>query len=130
MADRFKILAQVLPTATGSDTTAYTVPVAAATTVGTVAVSPKSLFEIPQVLVTSIIVCNTDSSDRTFQIRLKTAAAEGDDDKEMLFYDTAIATKATQVLSLGLVLESGNVIKVRPSVASKLAFTIMGIEVT
>ena len=53
-----------------------------------------------------------------------------DNDKEYLFYDTAIAANATQVLSLGLVLSSGNVIEVKSNTAPTLAFTIMGIEVT
>ena len=53
-----------------------------------------------------------------------------DNDKEYLFYDTAIAANATQVLSLGLVLSSGNVIEVKSDTADTLAFTIMGIEVT
>ena len=53
-----------------------------------------------------------------------------DNNKEYLFYDTAIAANATQVLSLGLVLSSGNVIEVKSNTAPTLAFTIMGIEVT
>lgn len=53
-----------------------------------------------------------------------------DDNKEYLFYDTAIAANATQVLSLGLVLSSGNMIEVKSDTAPTLAFTIMGIEVT
>ena len=53
-----------------------------------------------------------------------------DNNKEYLFYDTAIAANATQVLSLGLVLSSGNVIEVKSNTAPTLSFTIMGIEVT
>ena len=193
MADRFRILSQTLPSDT-NETTAYSVPVSSDTVVGSVTVAPRSVFLISQVVVTSVIVCNLDSSAHTFRLRLKsgaestascttvsgdatvtTASTAGlyyglpvsgtgvtagstiaainsstsfelsanatatgsptltfaaDNNKEFLFYDTSVAANATQVLALGLVLEAGNLIKVRSSDANDLAFTIMGIEVT
>jgi len=53
-----------------------------------------------------------------------------DHDKEFLAYDVTIPNNRTQVLSLGLTLTAGNLIKVRTGTASQLAFTAMGIEVT
>lgn len=193
MSDRFRILSQTCPSGT-SEVLAYSVPISADTVVGSVEVAPRSVFRISQVVVTSVIVCNLDSSAHTFRLRLKTGAEStascdtvdedatvttastaglyyglpvsgtgvtagstisainsstsfelsavatatgsptltfaGDDNKEFLFYDTSVAANATQVLALGLVLEAGNLIKVRSDDANDLSFTIMGIEVT
>ena len=195
MSDRFRILSQTCPSGT-SEVLAYSVPISADTVVGSVEVAPRSVFRISQVVVTSVIVCNLDSSAHTFRLRLKAGAEStascdtvdgdatvttastaglyyglpvsasagvvagstisainsstsfemsvasdatrtgetltfaGDDNKEFLFYDTSVAANATQVLALGLVLEAGNLIKVRSDDANDLSFTIMGIEVT
>mgnify|MGYP001174599850 CR=1 FL=1 len=53
-----------------------------------------------------------------------------DHDKEFLAYDVTIPNNKTHVLSMGLTLAAGNLLKVQTGTASKLAFTAMGIEVT
>jgi hypothetical protein len=136
VADNYKILAQILPSDT-NENTAYTVPVAAATTVAsttsspfTVQVAPKSLSPKTYSIISSIIICNLHSGAVTYDIRLKVAASVGDNDKEMLFKTVSLSNGKTHILSPGMGLSAGNLIKVKSSVASKLAFTFMGIEVT
>jgi hypothetical protein len=155
MPDRYKILSQTLPSDT-NETVAYTVPYPSEVTVtssttgsGTfeVVTASRSLDEVTQTIVSSIIICNLHSGAVTYDIRLKTDAASlpnasgkadsdpagtavANDDKEMLFKDKSLATASTDVLSLGLGLSGGNQLIVKTSVASKLAFTIMGVEIT
>tara|TARA_R110002167_G_scaffold217470_1_gene422260 strand:- start:327 stop:737 length:411 start_codon:yes stop_codon:yes gene_type:complete len=136
MPDSYKILAQILPANT-SENLAYTVPVPAAATVAsttsspfTVQVAPKAVSDNTYTVVSSIIICNLHSGAVTYDIRLKAASADGDNDKEMIFKTVSLANGKSHVLSLGMGLSSGNLIKVKSSVASKLSFTLMGIEVT
>jgi hypothetical protein len=137
VADNYKILAQFLPPNNSAEHVVYTVPSAAATTIASttsspfnVAVAPKAVSSQTQTIISSIIVCNVHSGAVTYNIRLKGASTDADNDKEMLFYTTSIPTAKTHVLSLGLGLSAGNLLKVKISVASKMAFTIMGTEVT
>ena len=151
MPDRYKILSQTLPANT-NETVSYTVPYPSETTVTSsptfdVITANKSLDSVTQSIVSSIIICNLHSGAVTYDIRLKTDASTlpnasgssgstpagttiADNDKEMLFKAKSLATASTDVLSLGLGLSGGNQIIVQTSVASKLAFTIMGVEVT
>lgn len=144
MADNYKILAQFLPSNNSAEHVVYTVPSAAATTIASttsspfnVQVAPKAVSAQTHTIISSIIVCNVHSGAVTYNIRLKEAAAGSggggtfpDDDKEMLFYTTSVPAAKTHVLSLGLGLSAGNLLKVKISVASKMSFTVMGIEVT
>mgnify|MGYP003135569922 CR=1 FL=1 len=153
MPDRYKILSQTLPADT-NETVAYTVPYPSETSVTStttstfnVVTASRSLDEVTQTIVSSIIICNLHSGAVTYDIRLKTDAASlpnasgasgsspagvavANNDKEMLFKDKSLATASTDVLSLGLGLSGGNQLIVKTSVASKLAFTIMGVEIT
>lgn len=151
MPDRYKILSQTLPADT-NETLAYTVPFPSETSVTssagtTVITANRSLDDVTQTIVSSIIICNLHSGAVTYDIRLKTDSASlpnasgkadsspagtvvANNDKEMLFKDKSLATASTDVLSLGLGLSGGNQIIVKTSVASKLAFTIMGVEIT
>jgi len=131
MADRFSILGQ-LALANETETVLYTVPVAAATTVGgTVDVAPKVVSRLTQSLVSSVIVCNRDAGEATYYVRLK-ASGETDNDKEYIFFDTAIPGKKTHILALALTLSAGDSLEVKAGSgdSNKLSFTAMGIEVT
>jgi hypothetical protein len=137
VADNYKILAQFLPSNNSAEHVVYTVPSAAATTIASttsspfnVQVAPKAVSAQTHTIISSIIVCNVHSGAVTYNIRLKESSGVGDNDKEMLFYTTSIPAAKTHVLSLGLGLSAGNLIKVKISVASKMSFTVMGIEVT
>ena len=153
MPDRYKILSQTLPANT-NETVAYTVPYPSETTVRSTTGTPydlvtanSSLDSTTQTIVSSIIICNLHSGAVTYDIRLKTdastlpnasgssgstpaGAAVADNDKEMLFKAKSLATASTDILSLGLGLSGGNQIIVKTSVASKLAFTVMGVEIS
>ena len=130
MPDRYKILSQTLPADT-NETLAYTVPFPSETSVTssagtTVITANRSLDDVTQTIVSSIIICNLHSGAVTYDIRLKTDSASlpnasGKSDS---------SPASTDVLSLGLGLSGGNQIIVKTSVASKLAFTIMGVEIT
>ena len=92
------------------------------------------------VIADGTLVDGAPTSDTQFEMTINAVTADptavlyfmtnADNSKEYLFFETAIAANSTQVLSLGLVLESGNMIEVKSDTASRLAFTIMGIEVT
>lgn len=135
MADRFAILGQVLPTS-ASEEQLYLVPPPAEVSYGSAVPAPKAVSEQTQTVISSIIVCNQQSSERTYRIRLKTnddVSIAPDNDKEFLFYDTAIGPNKTQILSLGLTLGASNQIKVSNSGSTpwiNMSFTAMGIEVT
>jgi hypothetical protein len=153
LPDRYKILSQILPSDT-NEALAYTVPYPVSTTVESqtsptfvVTVANKSLFNVTQTIISSIIICNQHSGDVSYDIRLKTDAASlpnasgsstsspagtaiANNDKEMLFKSNVVPTANTDILSLGLGLSGGNQIWIKSSVASKLSFTIMGVEIT
>lgn len=136
MPQDYKILAQIMPDDT-NEHTAYTVPSASATTVTSttsspfsVAVAPKSVSSNTHAIVSSVVVCNLHSGSETYDIRLKSASGVTDNNKEKLFHNTAIATGKTHVLSLGMGISAGNLLKVKSSTADHISFTIMGVEVT
>ena len=127
--DSYKILGQVAPDGTGV-TDLYDVPLPATETAGSTLVAPKIVFVQPQTLVTSIIVCDIDATNRTFDIILQAVADGSIDNSEYLFKSMPIAASETKILSLGLTLGAGNIIKVKSSSADALSYTAMGIEVT
>ena len=129
MADVYKILGQVWWEGS-AEMVAYTVPVPAEESVGSVDVVPRAVFQVPQTLVTSIVVCNQDSSSCDFTIRLKEGAAVADDEKELLFFEASLPATSTRILSLGLMLSSGNQIKVKASAVEKISFYLFGVEIT
>jgi len=127
--DVYKILGQVWWEGS-SEMVAYTVPVPEAESVGTVDLAPRAVFQVPQTLVTSIVVCNQDSSSHEFTIRLKESSGVADDEQEILFFESSLSAKSTKILSLGLMLSSGNQIKVKASSVAKVSFNLFGVETT
>jgi len=127
MADRYKILGQDNLTPADGLTELYSVPVAAAVTVGGAEVAPKVTSVLVQALVTSIIVCNTDATAGSFDIQLEAAAATSSD--TYLFKVNSLSKNNTKVLSLGLTLSPGD--KIRGNCTTgDCDFTVMGIEIT
>ena len=95
--------------------------------------APKAVSQIPQTLITSIIVCDTDSTNRTFDIVLQPVLPVDPTDVEDYQYlvkSRPLAANETKILSLGLTLGPGNILRVSASAADVVAFTVMGIEVT
>lgn len=128
MSDRYKILGQKDISAGAILTELYSVPVAAATAVAsdTVEVSPKASSLLVQALVTSIVVCNTDADDGTFDIQLECASTT---DTSYLFKSNPLGKNNTKVLGLCLTLSPGD--KISATCATNdCAFTVMGIEIT
>ena len=137
MADRFAILGQAFPTGVWSapatnEVELYSVPLVAEGTVGS---EPKSVAFQTKTVVSSITVCNQDASARDFYVRLRkyvfsTGVPDPLNDKQFLFYGTSVGPNRTQILSVALTLSPGDEISVGASLADKLSFTAMGIEVT
>ena len=127
MANRFKVLGQL--TGTGSDVALYTVPSPASSTPAT-GLTKASIVPV-QTLVTSLIVCNTNTSEYKFTVRLKEDKDSGDDPKEFLFYQTVVGGFSSLTISMGLTLPSEAQIKVKVDTATpaNVSFTLMGIEV-
>ncbi len=109
MADTFKVLAQVNPSAT-TLTDAYTVPGATSTTVST------------------LTVCNRSSTATTFRISVAVAGA-ADNNKQYLYYDTAAPGNDTLTVTIGATLAATDVLRVYATLAT-LSFNIFGVEVT
>tara|TARA_R110000751_G_scaffold85915_1_gene171323 strand:+ start:98 stop:463 length:366 start_codon:yes stop_codon:yes gene_type:complete len=80
-----------------------------------------------QTVVTSIVLCNRHSSANLYSIRVvpneETAAV-----KHIIFNSVSLATNATDIISLGLTVESGDKIEASASVASTLSVSVFGVE--
>lgn len=109
MASTFKVLGQVNPAATTS-TTLYTVPGATSA------------------VISSIVVCNTDSAAGSFRISAAVAALALTL-KQYLAYDAPIAANDTVTLTLGVTLANTDLIRVYAS-SALLAFSIFGEEIS
>lgn len=130
MAEGIKILAQKMlrndsatPTAATSNDIIYVAPQASG-----------QRFEsrrFSQTLITSIIVCHQDTTGtgHPYTIRLVAdSETPAFDDKQYLFYSKNIASKSTDVLSLGIGLSAGNAIYASAG-TSDISITIFGTEV-
>ena len=132
MADRYKLLGQVNQVGSGGGTqeTLYQVPSAAAVSVGSVEVAPKSTSQIVQTLVTSIYIANRDNVKSYVALSLKLDG--GSDHYLFLFNDLEVSE--TKVLSVGLTLSSGDALLVQSHGFFGSAFdtdwTCFGIETT
>ena len=120
MADGFKILAQA--TLTGSEVAIYTVPTPSG---GRFATRGNS-----QAVISSIILCCTGGGSSTYSIRVKENSTVSDSPSELIFNNQAIALADTDVLSLGIGLVSGNLIKASLAGGSaEIQMNIFGTEV-
>lgn len=109
MADTFKVLGQLNPSAS-SLTALYTAPPA-----GTATVS-------------SFVACNQGASSATFRMSVAVAAAT-DDAKQYVYYDLSVNAKDTFAATLGLTLGPGDVVRVYAS-SNTMSFAVFGVEVT
>ena len=129
--DSYKILKQAAP----GDTNwaeAYQVPVPAATTVssGAVTVAPKAVSAQTQTLITSILVVSSDANTKySIAVGGSALAAGAVAFTNMIVYQKALGAGNNDVLSLGLTLGSGDKIFFKQD-AGTCAYTIMGIEIT
>jgi len=143
MADRFAILGQAFPDGvwadaadpTNNEDVLYAVPVPDDRDAAAKMSEPESVAFQTQAIVSSVIVCNQAPVNPVlFYVRLRSykeaTLVPLLDKKQFLFYGTSVGPNRTQILSLALTLSPGDEIRVGTSVADKLSFTAMGIEVT
>jgi hypothetical protein len=109
MATNYKVLGQSEPAAT-TETTLYTVPSAT------------------QTVCSTLSVCNRATSNATFRVRIKINNA-ADDDKQYVCFDAPIGTKDTLLLTFGVTLGAGDVVRVYSSNADT-AFQLFGSEIS
>lgn len=109
MADSFKVLAQSNPSA-ATLTDAYTVPGATDT------------------VVSSVIVCNRSSTATSFRISIAVAGA-ANSNEQYLAFDTAIAGNDVHEFTVGVTLNTTDVVRVYATLAT-LSFNIFGVEIT
>ncbi len=109
MADTFKVLAQLNPSAT-TLTTLYTVPAATST------------------VVSMIMVCNQTSSPVTFRLSVAIAGA-ADNIKQYLYYEVSIPANDSFKVPAGITLATTDLIRCYASSAS-MSFTVFGDEIT
>lgn len=105
----YKVLGQSAPSATTA-TTLYTVPSATST------------------IVSTITVCNRDSSAGTFRVAVRPAGASLAN-QHYLAYDAAISANNTTCLTLGITLATTDVITVYASSAN-MSFSAFGSEIS
>jgi hypothetical protein len=111
MATTYKVLGQSNPAATTA-TTLYTVG------------AGKSA------VVSTITVCNQAASAATFRIAIQKSADVGSIvDKQYMGYDITVGASDSTIITVGLTLATGDVIKVYASSAS-LSFQAFGSEIS
>ena len=107
MSDQIKVLGQSAPDAT-TTTALYTVP------------------NLVQTTVSSLVVCNRAGTAGTFRVSVHVAGATADN-KQYLFYDSALAANTTQTVVIGMCLNQSDVVKVYASSAD-FSFNLFGVE--
>ncbi len=109
MAATYKVLGQSAPSATTA-TTLYTVPSSTSS------------------IVSTITVCNRDTSSGTFRIAIRPAGASLANQHYMV-YDSSIAANDTVTFTLGITLATTDIITVYASSAN-MSFNAFGSELT
>lgn len=107
MADDYKVLGQSNPSA-ATLTAAYTVPASKAA------------------VVSSITACNRSSTATSLRISVAVAGA-ADSNEQYIAYDVAIAGNEMKTFTLGITLETTDVVRVYATLAT-LSFNIFGVE--
>lgn len=110
MATTFKILGQVAPAANTANTI-YTVPAAT------------------QAVISTINVCNPDSTSRTFRVAVVPNGGTLAQ-KHYIAYETPIQSTDSIALSLGLSLGNGDFISVFANNTANMSFGVFGSEIT
>jgi len=117
MSNRSTVIAQAL--LQGSWTTVYTVPINTQTAYAS--------RDVISVTISSIVLCNQHTGDLAYHIRFvpkgETAAA-----KHIVFHTRTLGAKATDIVSLGAGIQSGDMIDMYAATADKISVSIFGIE--
>ena len=109
MADAIKVLGQLAPSATTTETL-YTTP------------------NLAQTTVSSLVICNRNAGNQTFRVSVHVTGA-GADNKQFLYYDKEVAANNTITVVIGITLNQADEVKVYASNAD-LSFNLFGVETT
>ena len=110
MATTYKVLAQNNPSAT-TETTLYTVPSSTSAVVSTIS------------------ICNQAGTSGTYRIAVRPAADASTAAKHWIVYGATVAASDSIMLTLGLTLATGDVIRVYGSSAN-ISFAAFGSELS
>lgn len=110
MASNYKVLGQLVPPTPNTEANVYTVP---ANT---------------QAVISTIVVANVLSVTGTFRIAIR-PNGEALENKHYIAYDVPIAGNDSTTLTLGLTLDSSDIITVRTNL-DIVAFNVFGSEIT
>jgi hypothetical protein len=106
--ETYKVIAQSNPAAT-TLTDIYTVPA------------------LTEAVISSILVANRNSANRSFRISIAVAGA-ADSDEQYIAYDEVISGNAVYEFTIGATLGAGDVVRVYVS-AADLSFNAFGTEI-
>lgn len=109
MATVYKVLAQANPAAT-TETTLYTVPSSTSSVLSTIS------------------ICNQAGTSATYRIAVRPAADGATAAKHWIVYGATVAASDSIMLTLGITLATGDVIRVYGSSAN-LSFSAFGSEI-
>lgn len=109
MPTTYKVLGQIAPSATTA-TTLYTVP------------------SSTQVVVSTIVICNRSATSKTFRLAVRPDGATLAN-QHYLAYDVSVGASDSTTLTLGMTMDSGDIITVYGSTAD-LSFSAFGSEIT
>lgn len=109
MAINYKVLGQVLPSATTTWTQLYVAPTG------------------KQAICSSLTVTNLGTDDNLYRVRVRVAGAAAND-KQHIIFDTASAAGVSQALQLSMTLSAGDIVEVYAA-ATTIAFNLFGSEV-
>jgi hypothetical protein len=109
MASVYKVLAQTAPSAT-TESTLYTVPAGYSAVVSTIAIT------------------NQAGSSGTYRIAVRPAADSTTTQKHYIVYGATVAASDSILLTLGLTLATGDVVRVYASSAN-MSFSAFGSEI-
>jgi hypothetical protein len=111
MASTYKVLGQLNPSA-ASATALYTVPASTSS------------------VISSISIANLAASAATFRLLVQKSGETGSiTDKQYIGYDITVGGSDTTIITVGLTLATGDVVKVYASTAT-VAFQAFGSEIT
>jgi hypothetical protein len=110
MATNYKILGQEALTAE-TDTDVYTVPAAT------------------EAIVSTIVVCNRDSSSNTFRIAVRPDGATIANE-HYIAYDVSLAANDSTNLTIGVTMSAGDVVTVYGGSGSSLSVNVFGSEIS
>lgn len=109
MATTYKVLGQASPTS-NADTDLYTVPAST------------------QAVISSIVICNRDSSNNTFRIAVRPAGAALAN-QHYISFDTDVPARDTISLSLGMSLGNTDVVTIN-TMSGNVSYSLFGAEIS